>query len=739
MFKRFCAGLVCMCMVLGLLCVVAVSADGGGEEATTPWSVTLKGIDFKTSDEVSRGLYMDDNSRPSGNDFTDAHLQMSAGSSYSIQDQERGLWAEHEFYAPEAGYYDMSGVLSESRTSSNCWVSPWYLQINDGLQCDGENVVVSKTNAEGSMLFNTTMKQVYLNAGVNKVTIGTFHKSGGQDSVESRQYLMKIKSVTFTKSTTVPAETISVPVNEGYSIENINPAQTCSNTLSIKASGDYFIIQTGDSSPAYDGYRIKYPVYVTKGGIYKLTGMANSYKCAYLSPHKISFDDDAPMDTRQMAANKTTAMDPTAYDYGIFYLEAGIHNLVVTVDATINNGNGAGYKMTLDDSFTLTPYTNTALSYGGNECDYPVEFKQALQSDNIVYLYSYTSGAVDGNTYDFTYRVTVPQSGYYELKYTDCDNNGYSWYNIPKISVNGSNFGDTKTLIGSTSVTNNVRDLGAVYMEAGKVNTVTVRISGFRTHKDGGYYLMNGGITLEKLSDDIVITAESLLYNTTSAAIKTGGNTVLEHWTQAEFTENQTYKLYASEDGTYDMNVFASASLGGVKINGVYYEVKEVIDNTGTDAAAADKNVIGYVPINKGENTLELVLKDGATLYIDCIRANKAETEPAYGANVINYFRYTQNAGSGNDRRGIVANVMSESARTCSIVIAEYNAENDTIEKIYVKDNEALAEGNNVINLDLTEGLTTAMNTNPVKVFVFDNMGNLTPYAKNIYFEKKIQ
>ena len=477
LIKRLLVCVICLCVAI---CTLAAYAEGSVSPDDTAEKIILYGRDAVTGSETRRSINVD---AKKNTEYVALNIPKD-----SITENSK-VTAEFEFYAKEEGVYNLTGIISKYVTVDN-WVSPYSISVNDGqlTPADKLNGFSQTDGGYGNALMDVNLGTVYLKNGINKIEL-----TSDKASQYGQTILVHIGSLTFTKSADV-SDNVSIDY-KNYALTHIdNLAKPSDFNISPNAETGSILIQTSTMTN-YKGYVLNYTFTAPKDGFYNLSGFINGYKSAYVSPFSISFDEREPEKIADLIAAKRAVADGTItsmaaanYKLGTVYLNGGIHTLKITVDTSINNGAGAGYKLQFGktgQNFILEYITNQdgaeKLALEGNDCVYnTAELKNTAKEtpqniDGDVYLYNGTA-ADSGQTYTFDFYPIAKTSGYYNMTYTGtCDSNYYCQPTIKVGESKAADIAELKSLAADNGTQN--YDIGSVWLDTG-VNKVTVSFKG---------------------------------------------------------------------------------------------------------------------------------------------------------------------------------------------------------------------------------------------------------------------
>lgn len=748
--KRLLVCVICFCVAI---CTLAVYAEGSVSPDDMAEKIILYGRDAVTGSETRRSISVD---AKKNTEYVALNIPKD-----SINENSK-VTAEFELYAKEEGVYNLTGIISKYVTVDN-WVSPYSISVNDGqlTAADKLNGFSQTDGGYGNALMDVNLGKVYLKNGINKIEL-----TSDKASQYGQTILVHIGSLTFTKSADV-SDNVSIDY-KNYTLTHIdNLAKPSDFNISPNAETGSILIQTSTMTN-YKGYVLNYTFTAPKDGFYNLSGFINGYKSAYVSPFSISFDEREPEKIADLIAAKRAVADGTItsmaaanYKLGTVYLNGGIHTLKITVDTSINNGAGAGYKLQFGktgQNFILEYITNQdgaeKLALEGNDCVYnTAELKNTAKEtpqniDGDVYLYNGTA-ADSGQTYTFDFYPIAKTSGYYNMTYTGTCNSNY--YCQPTIKVGESKAADIAELksLAADNGTQNY-DIGSVWLDAG-VNKVTISFTGHTKATAGtanpAYNIRIGKMSFEKKTEDIFITAESPLYYIgTSKQVRGGGNSAVERSTYiyVDTTDSKnapSYSLYVPKSGEYDFTVIANGLLKDITFDSAV-TVGVISSTAGNDYV--DEHKTDKVQLSKGLHTLTVNMKtaadSSAKFNLDYIKA--AAIPESFKIKAVNAQRYEREPGGTAypNSRSIVLNAVNteQGEKSVTVIIAEYDKNTGVLCGMFAKD-ETLESGNNFINYDLTSELTQGIFENEVKVMMFENTQNIRPVMQRVDFASKGQ
>lgn len=748
--KRLLVCVICFCVAI---CTLAAYAEGNGSPDDTTEVIILYGRDAVTGSETRRSINVD---AKKNTEYVALNIPKD-----SITENSK-VTAEFEFYAKEEGVYNLTGIISKYVTVDN-WVSPYSISVNDGQLTAADKLSgFSQTDGGyGNALMDVNLGMVYLKNGINKIEL-----TSDKASQYGQTILLHIGSLTFTKSADV-SDNVSIDY-KNYTLTHIDDCARPSDfNISPNADTGSILIQTSTMTN-YKGYVLNYTFTAPKDGFYNLSGFINGYKSAYVSPFSISFDEREPEKIADLIAAKRAVADGTItsmaaanYKLGTVYLNGGIHTLKITVDTSINNGAGAGYKLQFGktgQNFILEYITNQdgaeKLALEGNDCVYnTAELKNTAKEtpqniDGDIYLYNGTA-ADSGQTYTFDFYPIAKTSGYYNMTYTGTCNSNY--YCQPTIKVGESKAADIAELksLAADNGTQNY-DIGSVWLDAG-VNKVTVSFKGHTkataNTDNPAYNIRIGKMSFEKKTEDIFITAESPLYYIgTSKQVRGGGNSAVERSTYiyVDTTDSKnapSYSLYVPKSGEYDFTVIANGLLKDITFDSAV-TVGVISSTAGNDYV--DEHKTDKVQLSKGLHTLTINMKtaadSSAKFNLDYIKA--AAIPESFKIKAVNAQRYEREPGGTAypNSRSIVLNAVNteQGEKSVTVIIAEYDKNTGVLCGMFAKD-ETLESGNNFINYDLTSELTQGIFENKVKVMIFENTQNIRPVMQRVDFASKGQ
>lgn len=748
--KRLLVCVICLCVAI---CTLAAYAEGSVSPDDTAEKIILYGRDAVTGSETRRSINVD---AKKNTEYVALNIPKD-----SITENSK-VTAEFEFYAKEEGVYNLTGIISKYVTVDN-WVSPYSISVNDGqlTPADKLNGFSQTDGGYGNTLMDVNLGTVYLKNGINKIEL-----TSDKASQYGKTILVHIGSLTFTKSADT-SDNVSIDY-KNYALTHIdNLAKPSDFNISPNAETGSILIQTSTMTN-YKGYVLNYTFTAPKDGFYNLSGFINGYKSAYVSPFSISFDEREPEKIADLIAAKRAVADGTItsmaaanYKLGTVYLNGGIHTLKITVDTSINNGAGAGYKLQFGktgQNFILEYITNQdgaeKLALEGNDCVYnTAELKNTAKEtpqniDGDVYLYNGTA-ADSGQTYTFDFYPIAKTSGYYNMTYTGTCNSNY--YCQPTIKVGESKAADIAELksLAADNGTQNY-DIGSVWLDAG-VNKVTISFTGHTKATAGtanpAYNIRIGKMSFEKKTEDIFITAESPLYYIgTSKQVRGGGNSAVERSTYiyVDTTDSKnapSYSLYVPKSGEYDFTVIANGLLKDITFDSAV-TVGVISSTAGNDYV--DEHKTDKVQLSKGLHTLTVNMKtaadSSAKFNLDYIKA--AAIPESFKIKAVNAQRYEREPGGTAypNSRSIVLNAVNteQGEKSVTVIIAEYDKSTGVLCGMFAND-ETLESGNNFINYDLTSELTQGIFENEVKVMMFENTQNIRPVMQRVDFASKGQ
>lgn len=748
--KRLLVCVICLCVAI---CTLAAYAEGSVSPDDTAEKIILYGRDAVTGSETRRSINVD---AKKNTEYVALNIPKD-----SITENSK-VTAEFEFYAKEEGVYNLTGIISKYVTVDN-WVSPYSISVNDGqlTPADKLNGFSQTDGGYGNALMDVNLGKVYLKNGINKIEL-----TSDKASQYGKTILVHIGSLTFTKSADT-SDNVSIDY-KNYALTHIdNLAKPSDFNISPNAETGSILIQTSTMTN-YKGYVLNYTFTAPKDGFYNLSGFINGYKSAYVSPFSISFDEREPEKIADLIAAKRAVADGTItsmaaanYKLGTVYLNGGIHTLKITVDTSINNGAGAGYKLQFGktgQNFILEYITNQdgveKLALEGNDCVYnTAELKNTAKEtpqniDGDVYLYNGTA-ADSGQTYTFDFYPIAKTSGYYNMTYTGTCNSNY--YCQPTIKVGESKAADIAELksLAADNGTQNY-DIGSVWLDAG-VNKVTISFTGHTKATAGtanpAYNIRIGKMSFSKKTEDIFITAESPLYYIgTSKQVRGGGNSAVERSTYiyVDTTDSKnapSYSLYVPKSGEYDFTVIANGLLKDITFDSAV-TVGVISSTAGNDYV--DEHKTDKVQLSKGLHTLTVNMKtaadSSAKFNLDYIKA--AAIPESFKIKAVNAQRYEREPGGTAypNSRSIVLNAVNteQGEKSVTVIIAEYDKNTGVICGMFAKE-ETLESGNNFINYDLTSELTQGIFENEVKVMMFENTQNIRPVMQRVDFASKGQ
>ena len=748
--KRLLVCVICLCVAI---CTLAAYAEGSVSPDDTAEKIILYGRDAVTGSETRRSINVD---AKKNTEYDALNIPKD-----SITENSK-VTAGFEFYAKEEGVYNLTGIISKYVTVDN-WVSPYSISVNDGqlTPADKLNGFSQTDGGYGNALMDVNLGTVYLKNGINKIEL-----TSDKASQYGQTILVHIGSLTFTKSADV-SDNVSIDY-KNYALTHIdNLAKPSDFNISPNAETGSILIQTSTMTN-YKGYVLNYTFTAPKDGFYNLSGFINGYKSAYVSPFSISFDEREPEKIADLIAAKRAVADGTItsmaaanYKLGTVYLNGGIHTLKITVDTSINNGAGAGYKLQFGktgQNFILEYITNQdgaeKLALEGNDCVYnTAELKNTAKEtpqniDGDVYLYNGTA-ADSGQTYTFDFYPIAKTSGYYNMTYTGTCNSNY--YCQPTIKVGESKAADIAELksLAADNGTQNY-DIGSVWLDAG-VNKVTISFTGHTKATAGtanpAYNIRIGKMSFSKKTEDIFITAESPLYYIgTSKQVRGGGNSAVERSTYiyVDTTDSKnapSYSLYVPKSGEYDFTVIANGLLKDITFDSAV-TVGVISSTAGNDYV--DEHKTDKVQLSKGLHTLTVNMKtaadSSAKFNLDYIKA--AAIPESFKIKAVNAQRYEREPGGTAypNSRSIVLNAVNteQGEKSVTVIIAEYDKNTGVLCGMFAKD-ETLESGNNFINYDLTSELTQGIFENEVKVMMFENTQNIRPVMQRVDFASKGQ
>ena len=748
--KRLLVCVICLCVAI---CTLAAYAEGDVSPDDTTEKIILYGKDAVTGSETRRSINVD---AKKNTEYVALNIPKD-----SITENSK-VTAEFEFYAKEEGVYNLTGIISKYVTVDN-WVSPYSISVNDGqlTAADKLNGFSQTDGGYGNALMDVNLGTVYLKNGINKIEI-----IADKPSQYGKTILVHLGSLTFTKSADV-SDNVSIDY-KNYTLTHIDDCARPSDfNISPNADTGSILIQTSTMTN-YKGYVLNYTFTAPKDGFYNLSGFINGYKSAYVSPFSISFDEREPEKIADLIAAKRAVADGTItsmaaanYKLGTVYLNGGIHTLKITVDTSINNGAGAGYKLQFGktgQNFILEYITNQdgaeKLALEGNDCVYnTAELKNTAKEtpqniDGDVYLYNGTA-ADSGQAYTFDFYPIAKTSGYYNMTYTGTCNSNY--YCQPTIKVGESKAADIAELksLAADNGTQNY-DIGSVWLDTG-VNKVTVSFKGHTkataNTDNPAYNIRIGKMSFEKKTEDIFITAESPLYYIgTSKQVRGGGNSAVERSTYiyVDTTDSKnapSYSLYVPKSGEYDFTVIANGLLKDITFDSAV-TVGVISSTAGNDYV--DEHKTDKIQLSKGLHTLTVNMKtaadSSAKFNLDYIKA--AAIPESFKIKAVNAQRYEREPGGTvyPNSRSIVLNAVNteQGEKSVTVIIAEYDKNTGVLCGMFAKD-ETLESGNNFINYDLTSELTQGIFENEVKVMMFENTQNIRPVMQRVDFASKGQ
>ena len=755
LIKRLALSVLCICIAFGATSIYAndETIDGTSEVSET---ITLYGKYAVTSENAARVL----NSVQSSADSSKQYEYIQISKVRNIGEGEK-ISAAFEFYAESEGIYDFSGILSAYNSQ---WYSEYSISVNNSEPVDAANMIKPETTPTSiaTGLVECDFREVYLKRGFNSIM---FIADKQRTASDGGLYLY-LSSLTFTKSADT-SDNVSIDY-KNYVLTHIdNLAKPSDFNISPNAETGSILIQTSTMTN-YKGYVLNYTFTAPKDGFYNLSGFINGYKSAYVSPFSISFDEREPEKIADLIAAKRAVADGTItsmaaanYKLGTVYLNGGIHTLKITVDTSINNGAGAGYKLQFGktgQNFILEYITNQdgaeKLALEGNDCVYnTAELKNTAKEtpqniDGDVYLYNGTA-ADSGQTYTFDFYPIAKTSGYYNMTYTGTCNSNY--YCQPTIKVGESKAEDIAELksLAADNGTQNY-DIGSVWLDTG-VNKVTVSFKGHTkataNTDNPAYNIRIGKMSFEKKTEDIFITAESPLYYIgTSKQVRGGGNSAVERSTYiyVDTTDSKnapSYSLYVPKSGEYDFTVIANGLLKDITFDSAV-TVGVISSTAGNDYV--DEHKTDKVQLSKGLHTLTVNMKtaadSSAKFNLDYIKA--AAIPESFKIKAVNAQRYEREPGGTAypNSRSIVLNAVNteQGEKSVTVIIAEYDKNTGVLCGMFAKD-ETLESGNNFINYDLTDELTQGIFENEVKVMMFENTQNIRPVMQRVDFASKGQ
>ena len=686
LIKRLLVCVICLCVAI---CTLAAYAEGSVSPDDTAEKIILYGRDAVTGSETRRSINVD---AKKNTEYVALNIPKD-----SITENSK-VTAEFEFYAKEEGVYNLTGIISKYVTVDN-WVSPYSISVNDGqlTPADKLNGFSQTDGGYGNALMDVNLGTVYLKNGINKIEL-----TSDKASQYGKTILVHIGSLTFTKSADT-SDNVSIDY-KNYALTHIdNLAKPSDFNISPNAETGSILIQTSTMTN-YKGYVLNYTFTAPKDGFYNLSGFINGYKSAYVSPFSISFDEREPEKIADLIAAKRAVADGTItsmaaanYKLGTVFLNGGIHTLKITVDTSINNGAGAGYK----------------LQFGKTGQNFILEY--ITNQDGAEKL------ALEGN---------------------DCV------YNTAELKNTAEDIAELKSLAADNGTQN--YDIGSVWLDAG-VNKVTISFTGHTKATAGtanpAYNIRLGKMSFEKKTEDIFITAESPLYYIgTSKQVRGGGNSAVERSTYiyVDTTDSKnatSYSLYVPKSGEYDFTVIANGLLKDITFDSAV-TVGVISSTAGNDYV--DEHKTDKVQLSKGLHTLTVNMKtaadSSAKFNLDYIKA--AAIPESFKIKAVNAQRYEREPGGTAypNSRSIVLNAVNteQGEKSVTVIIAEYDKNTGVLCGMFAKD-ETLESGNNFINYDLTSELTQGMFENEVKVMMLENTQNIRPVMQRVDFASKGQ